>query len=208
MERTIRIADFLTNRLPLQEAKEVSLQIANDPEWAEEAAFLKDLSVSAVEVKKAALRKQFNNIEVKLQRETSEGMTTLMNKIKDSVKNHIDYSIDQLAGLFAPVPHYQPILAQVQRGGDFEVLKPEKGADCWSDGLFFEFSNGLEEALELSIENNQSDELYSGEIPAHSIYFNPQFSSKDHPPGRYYWKVTSDNETIMGDFFIGKDLTS
>jgi len=208
MERTIRIADFLTNRLSPQEAEEVRLQIANDAEWAEEAAFLEDISFSAIEVKKEALRKRFDAIEVKLQRETPEGITILMDKIKDSIKNYIDYSIDQLADLFVPVPHYQPILAQVQRGEDFEVLRPEKGADCWESGLSFEFSNGLEEVLELSIENNQSEELYSGDIPAHSIYFNPLFSSKDHPPGRYYWKVTSDNETIMGDFFIGRDLSS
>ncbi|MGB1241604.1 MAG: hypothetical protein ACPG49_03725 [Chitinophagales bacterium] len=208
MDRIIQIADFLENRLSPKDVEKVRLQIINDPEWAEEAAFLKDLSFSAIEVKKAALRKRFNEVEVKLQRETPNGVTVLMNKIKNSIKDHVDYSLDQLTNLFAPVPTYQMAISQTKRGVDFDVLKPEKGGDCWEDGLSFELSNGVGEALELTIENNQSDELYSDEIPAHTIYFKPSFSSKDHSPGRYYWKLTSDNETIMGDFFIGRDLQS
>ncbi len=208
MERIIQIADFLTNRLSPEEAEEVRTQIETNSEWAEEAAFLKDLSSSAIEVRKLELRRQFNDIEIKLQREAPNGVVVLMNKIKNSIKNHVDYSLEELTNLFIPVPTYQVAILQTKRGEDFDVLKPKKGADCWEEGLSFELSNGVEEVLELTIENNQAEELYSGEIPPHTIYFKPLFSSKDNLPGRYYWKVTSDNETIMGDFFIGKDIQS
>lgn len=206
MEHTIKIADYLTNRLSKEETEEVRLQIANDPEWAEEAAFLKEVLFSAIEVKKTQLRTHLGAIEVKLQKNEATNLAVYFDQAKKVIQEHIDYSIEYLKELFAPVPHYQPLLAMPTRAGNIEVLVPDNGVDCQDEGLYFELSEASDETLELSIENNQCEEVYSQEIEANALQFTVHFAAKDYPPGRYYWKLMVEDEMVISEFFVGKDL--
>ncbi len=206
MEQTIKIADFLTNRLSPQEAEAVRLQIANNPEWAEEAAFLQEVLFSAIEVKKKQLREHFAVVEAKLKKQQAKSLSASIDKMKTSVQKQLDYSIEQLKELFAPVPHYQPLLAMPTRAGGIEVLVPENGVDCTDEGLYFELSETSKELLELSIENNQCDEVYTLEIEPNTFQFTVPFVAKEHPPGRYYWKLMVEDEMVISEFFVGKDM--
>lgn len=206
MEQTIKIADYLTNRLTPQEAEEVKLQIANNPEWAEEAAFLKEVLFSAIEVKKEQLREHFAAIEAKLKKQQANSLADSIEKIKTVIQDYADYTLEQLKALFAPVPHYQPLLAMPTRAGGLEVLVPENGVDCTDEGLYFELSEASDETLELSIENNQCDEVYTLEIEPNTFQFTVPFAANSHPPGRYYWKLMVDDEMIISEFFVGKEM--
>ena len=74
--------------------------------------------------------------------------------------------------------------------------------------MYFELSEESEEDLELSIENNQCEELYIQEIPSHTQQFYVPFAAKNYPPGRYYWKLMVEDEMILAEFFIGKNVQS
>lgn len=206
MEHTIKIADYLTNRLSKEASEEVRLQIANDSEWAEEAVFLKEVLFSAIEVKKNQLRTHLDTLEVKLQENETTNLTVYFKKAKTVIQEHIDYSIEHLKALFAPVPHYQPLLAMPIRAGNIEVLVPKNGVDCSDEGLYFELSETSDEILELSIENNQCEEVYSQEIEADAVQFTVPFAAKDYSPGRYYWKLMVEDEMVISEFFVGKNL--
>ncbi|MEZ4886780.1 MAG: hypothetical protein R3E32_18775 [Chitinophagales bacterium] len=208
MEQMTKIADFITHRLSPEEAAMVELRIAEDAEWKEEEAFQREVLFTAIEVKKMQLRKQFAGIEAKLQKKYANNLSTSIDKIKTSIKEHVEYSVEQLKELFAPVPHYQPLLAMPTRAGSLEVMIPQNGIDCTDEGLQFELTEASDETLELSIENNQCEEVYTQEILPNTFQFIVPFAAKDYPPGRYYWKLMVEDEMIISEFFVGKDLIS
>ncbi len=208
MDYLHQVADFLTGRLSPQEAEEVRRKIETNPEWAEEAAIQEEILFTAIEVKKIQLKTQFDGIEAKLQLQKEKEFATKIADFKSFVYQQVEYGLDQLAALFTLVPQYQPLLGMPLRGQDIEVLMPNEGTDCFNEGLSFQLSKGSEFPLEVVVENNQCEEVYSQEIAPNTADFTLFFPAKDHPPGRYYWKLMLEEEMIMSEFFIGKEAFS
>lgn len=208
MDYLHRIADFITGKLSPQEAEKVKQKIETNSEWAEEAAIQEDILFAAIEVKKIQLRTQFDRIEANLQSQTKQGLVAKITGFKSFVSQQVEYSLEQLTALFTPVPQYQPLLAMPMRGHDIKVLMPDAGIDCFNEGLSFQLSKGSEFPLEVVVENNQCEEIYAQEIDSNTTDFTLFFPAREHPPGRYYWKLMLEEEMIMSEFFIAKEALS
>ncbi|MEZ4885327.1 MAG: hypothetical protein R3E32_11415 [Chitinophagales bacterium] len=112
--------------------------------------------------------------------------------------------LDDLAAAFLPIPQYETVLAAASRSTAFEVVLPENGLDCKGGILVFELKKGIDKTLQLSIENNQKTVLIEEVIEAQTTYF--EASVRNLEAGLYYWKLKTENDLVMGSFFIRKDL--
>lgn len=120
------------------------------------------------------------------------------------------YTLEELLSFFSPIEEYEENLSAVARASDMNIVHPKNHVNC-VDNLYFELNPPNQVPLLLIIENNEYDVLIRKEIPAHQHSFTiPLSLKKGFKVGRYYWKLASKRHefSLMGVFFIGKDLMS
>ena len=111
-----------------------------------------------------------------------------------------------LEDLFKVVPYYESLILAEARSGSLLVASPENGADC-GNSIAFELKQPSASPLKLTIENSNEDILIKTQIDANSQTFKIDLNpSQRFPTGRYYWKLKSDDGTLIREFFINKDL--
>ena len=110
-----------------------------------------------------------------------------------------------LEDLFKVVPYYESLILAEARSGSLRVASPENGADC-GNSIAFELTQPSASPLKLTIENSNEDILIKTQIEANSQTFKVDLGPKKFPTGRYYWKLKSEDGTLIREFFINKDL--
>ena len=124
--------------------------------------------------------------------------------------NEKTYSLEELLGMFAVVPHYEPLLTEVHRSiATFEsvamkIIAPENGADC-QDTITFPLNKEASDNFEIHIENNQEESVIETFFPKgkHAYTIDIQHLQI----GCYYWKMIVEDESLaIGKFYIEKKL--
>ncbi|MFK7907432.1 MAG: hypothetical protein AB8B69_20015 [Chitinophagales bacterium] len=117
-----------------------------------------------------------------------------------------NYTLDQLAALFRPVPTYQSLLAIAHRGSKISLQKPDKEWDLAISPIELTFSEPNREDLSLVIENNQRKNVWNSTIPKNNTVFTIRLEDTEiSVPGRYYLKLSNGKETILNEFFVHKN---
>jgi len=184
------------------ELKEEERQLLEKiPDWEEIAVFqgdfLESLPISKLEDVKSSLMLIEEEFQYAQSKENELG-------IFDKIKQQIDLTLDEIAGLFQPVPNYQLNLARVSRGklkvGGFEVKEGE-------NKLSFNLTKRPTHSLQLTVENNLEEILIKKEFSKEvGKNFSTELNELQNVPGRYYWRLVMDGEVVMNEFFIGKEL--
>ncbi len=113
----------------------------------------------------------------------------------------------QLDDLFKSVPYYESLILAEARAGALKVASPNNGADCNGSSIEFELAQPAQSDLKLTIENSNEDILIKTKIEANTQSFSiPLDAKQKFPSGRYYWKLKSEDGTVIREFFVNKDL--
>ena len=158
------------------------------------------LTNGAKTVGREQVLEQLKATESSITKEAQSGVKWL-EKLNDAAQ----YSLEQLTAFFAPVPNYQAALAYTTRAESIEVISPINGMDCNNGLLDFELEEEPDDDIKVVIENNQHETILTqhinDDITSFTILLPEQLV-----PGRYYWKLITEDELVIGEFFIGKAL--
>jgi len=197
------IENFLNGNLTSLEDNEFQNLQANDSSFQEDIDFFKRF-VNVLRVYgQEELKKELIFVEVQVQKEENSALTKMKEGLQKVVKK-LHYSIEELTELFRVVPEYQGVLAYVNRGNNLQVLHPQNSIDASIEGLGFKLKTNDKPLIQLTIENNQKQVIYSTTIDSQTSEF--VVGVEELIPGRYYWKLTTQKETVIREFFIRKDL--
>ncbi len=177
------------------------------PDWQEAIRFYQDFGTSMQVHGNELVRAKLHSFEAAFQASQVKQQVVSTTPLLSRIKETINYTLDELAALFAPVPTYQASLGMVSRGTATDVISPSNGIDAADlEELIFKTVHLTQEPFELCIENNKQDVLVELEIPSNVQEFRVSLAALNATPGRYYWKLLSDEDMFIGYFFIRKDL--
>ena len=173
------------------------------PNWEEAVEFHQHFLDVIPISKTQQIKSQLFLFEEELQQEQKviQSRSHILNKIQQKIA----LTLNELASLFLPVPHYQANLAMANRSGNLVVKKPREEENA-SSNLTFELMKPTTHPLQLTIENNLQTLLIEKQIPKNTKGFQVSLKNLENIPGRYYWRLVMDREVTMGVFFIQKDL--
>lgn len=153
---------------------------------------------------RAEQKRELQLLEAKIQKEESLGIFAKLKSIFKQNVEQVQFTIDELITMFQPAPQYAGMLAQASRSDSIEVTKPVNSYACTKAQLDFKLAKAPKNSLQLSIENNQQQTLSTQTIEASTTQFSVPLNN--FLPGRYYWKLTSDKDMVICEFFVQKDL--
>jgi len=186
-----------------KEQKEIQQLCVENPDIQEKLEFIQSLHKGLVASEIHQMSKRLNILSHRLKQKKKQRLSAAVNK-------KFNYTPAQLQRLFAVVRPYQIHLAHLAlRAADIsELLSPPLSYDCKDYQLHFSLEKSLSktEELELIVEDNQFNELFAQEYMPTTTDFTVQLNPNDYAPGRYYWKLSSGDQLLIGEFFIRKDL--
>ncbi len=198
---------YIQNKATAKQCQEVDLLVSSNKEAA---IMLKAMQLLKAELINAEIEKvklSLTNLNQSISK--SQIASTKKHAINDSLDKALNYTIEQLQKLFAPVHLYEQIITDFSlRSTEVRLLQPEAELDCKDYQLHFELQHpqNNQGEIEIYIENNQHQELYYAEFDADEKKFNINLTPNLFTTGRYYWKFAIGNAIIINSFFINKDL--
>ncbi len=199
---------YLYGQLSDEEEEQWKVFQEGDSAIEEDLAFFADF-VSATELEgEAEIKLNLQNLEANLQKKkTSSSKIDLSpQRILEKINEAIDFTLDELTALFAPIPNYELATLQPNRSAKVKLTAPQNGVNIEGGILTFVFEKPTPEILQLKIENNRQELLLETTIPRGSESFELQLEETTFVAGRFYWKLVGSEGTQIGVFFVRKDL--
>lgn len=199
-----------TKELTESEQEKFNQLITNDSDFGELAEYFEDFMVGMEDFGDKAIMLELKSLEKVIQQEELEASkakspSSLQNLLK-GLLDKADYTLDQLAALFQPVPNYQPLLAYTHRGDNIPLEKPTEDWDLADSDIELKFSTSTPIDLSLAIENNQRKTIWTSIVPKNTTKFSISLEDTAiKAPGRYYIKLSDGKETMLLEFFVRKD---
>lgn len=167
----------------------------------EQITFYEDLHGGALLFGDERFKMELQEMEQNWQLKQSKLKQSSLKEKWQSLTDKVNETIDGLSQFFLPVPNYEAALFQASRSTSAGLIAPENGQDVIKE-LFFDFDKPLAKKQDFTIENNQQElveervlEEGTKQLVVNTEYF---------VPGRYYWKLTGERETMIGMFFVGR----
>ncbi|MFK7907360.1 MAG: hypothetical protein AB8B69_19650 [Chitinophagales bacterium] len=196
---------FLEGKLTQEEEQQFQKLQESDASLPKDMDFLQRFMNVQMHFGRDELKRELFSLEKELQKEEVLSFTQRLEVSLQGMVKKLHYSMQELASFFQPQPEYQRVLAYANRGEDLKIAHPISGIDAGEvGGLHFEIDGKFNAPLQLTVENNQKQILLSTSIDVHETVFFVKVESL--PPGRYYWKLKGEKETIIREFFMQKDL--
>jgi len=200
-QKTTLIEKYLLDDLTKKEEEFFNHLRKTDESFAEEVSYHKDFMDSVNIFGNNQLKAHFQKLEANIQADAQKAPTK---SNISKVKEQIDYTIDQLIGLFRPVPSYSKVMAYTNRSKGLSAVAPKDGIDCKEGTLYFELAQASSSLVSVQIENNQQTVLLQQTIPAKEAFFSVDLPT-NLAPGIYYWKLSNKEDMLMGSFYVGKN---
>ncbi len=202
---------YFAEQLTKKEKIEFENLKSNNSDFEELVKYFEDFIIGMEDFGDKAVMLELKSLEKVIQQEELEAAKSARDS--DSIKdiwqgllNKADYTLDQLAALFRPVPNYQPLLKTTHRGNNIPVNKIDEEWDLAVGDRTLTFSVPTSLDLSLVVENNQRKTVWTAIVPKNSTEFI--LSLKDtsiNLPGRYYIKLSDGQETVILEFLVRKD---
>ncbi len=184
------IEQYLNGTLNAEDLRDFEAQLAADTTLAEAVFFQKLLQQTA---------QQYNQVE-----QVTQTLTNLSKQRMDVAGN--TYTLDELLGMFAPSAYYEEELALTRSGStsSIQLTKPLPDADCLHI-LEIEFATSLPKPAAIWVENNLEETVIAEQNIAST---NTEYTLDITllKPGRYYLKVSIDDDTFIRGFYVQKNL--
>ncbi|MFK7903943.1 MAG: hypothetical protein AB8B69_02415 [Chitinophagales bacterium] len=202
---------YFAKQLTKKEKVEFEKLKSDDSGFEELVGYFEDFMVGMEDFGDKAVMLELKSLEKVIQQEELEAAnaTENPNSIQNLWKgllNKADYTLDQLAALFRPVPNYQSLLSTTHRGNNIPINKTNEEWDLAVADKTLVFSSPTSLDLSLVVENNQRKTVWTSIVPKNSTEFT--LSLKDtsiNAPGRYYIKLSDGQETVILEFLVRKD---
>ncbi|MGB0930112.1 MAG: hypothetical protein ACPGVB_05015 [Chitinophagales bacterium] len=173
----------------------------NEPAIGEQIAFYEDLHGGAVLFGDERFKMELQEMEQNWQLKQSKLKQSSLKEKWKSLTDKVNETIDELSQFFLPVPNYEAALWQASRSTAAGLMTPKNGLDVEKE-LSFGFEKPLAKKQGFVIENNQQEIVEERVLEKGTEGFVVDVS--DFVPGRYYWKLTGERETVIGMFFVGR----
>ena len=184
------IEQYLNGTLNADELHRFESQLAADETLAE-AVFLQKLLQQTAQ--------QYSQVG-----QVVQTLTNLSKQRMDAAGNF--YTLDELLGMFSLSAYYEEELALTRSGSTSSILltKPQPDADCFQT-LEIEFAAALPKPASIWVENNLEETVIAEQnMPPASTEFTLDITPLK--PGRYYLKVSIDDDTLIRGFYVQKNL--
>lgn len=199
MEHTTLIEKHLIGSLNVEEQQIFDDLRATNADFRR-ALKLQEIFMRSIEqVGDEAILAELNTVEQEL-----VNAPDTKNNIVQQLKEQLQYSLEELKKMFAPLPNYQLVLAQASRNDNTKVLHPKNGRDCSRGLLDFKLEAAPKQGFKVVVQNNRYQTLLEDRIPPKQSSFT--LFLPEMPPGRYYWKLILNGEVLLGEFFVHKAL--
>jgi len=171
----------------------------NEPAIEDQIAFYEDLYGGAVLFGDERFKMELQEMEANWQLKQSKLKQSSLKEKWQSLTDKVNETIDGLSEFFLPVPNYEAALWQASRSTATGLSAPENGLDAEGE-LSFGFEKPLSKKQSFTIENNQQEVVEERvlEKGTRAVVVNVA----EFMPGRYYWKLMGDRETVIGMFFV------
>ncbi|MFK7906900.1 MAG: hypothetical protein AB8B69_17335 [Chitinophagales bacterium] len=173
----------------------------NEPGVEDQIAFYEDLYGGAVLFGDERFKMELQEMEVNWQLKQSKLKQSSLKDKWQSLTDKVNETIDDLAQFFLPVPNYEAALLQASRSTAAGLTAPENGLDAENE-LSFSFEKPLTKNQSFTIEDNQQILVEERVLEEGTKQF--VVDTQNFVPGRYYWKLTGNRETLIGMFFVGR----
>ena len=173
-----------------------------DADFAKKTTFYQDFVGSMGVLGNQTLKTEFQNLELKLAKAAIAKKST---NVLSNIKKQINYTLEQITALFLPVPNYELAMSYTHRSQGFKLISPKNGINCSENSLIFELETAVNQTLDLQIENNKQELVLQESIDENENFFIIDLPN-DLQAGIYYWKLSQKTDTLIGNFYVQKDL--
>jgi len=202
---------YFAGNLTKEEQTLFNTSMVTDPEFKESLEYFGDFMVGVEAFGDKQVMLQLQALEKAIQKEENQAASQNQSVpqqegILQQLFDKASYTLDQLAGLFRPLPNYQSLLIAAHRGSKIPLQKPDGDWDLAISPVELKFSKPTSEDLPLVIENNQRKSVWIATVPENSIAFTIRMEdTMIDMPGRYYLKLSNGKETILHEIFVHKN---
>ena len=202
-EKIKLVEDYVLGTLSEKDFQLLTQLRKEDAAIEEQIGFYQDLHDGAVLFGDERFKLELQEMEQSWQLKQQKLKQSSLKEKWKSLTDKVNGAIDELSQFFLPVPNYEAALLQASRSTAAGLIAPENGLDVELDGdLIFGFEKPLAKKHSFTIENNQQEIVTQRTLEKGSKQF--VISLKGFVPGRYYWKLMGDRETVIGMFFVGR----
>lgn len=199
-EKTRLIEGYVLETLSEEDLQLLTQLRKSEPDIEEQIAFYEDLQGGAVLFGDERFKIELKEMEQSWQRKQQKAEQSSLKEKWQSFSDKVNETIDNLSQFFLPVPNYEAALLQPSRSTAAGLTAPENGSDA-EEELIFTFAESLAEKHTFTIENNQQEIVAERTLEKGVERFAVDLS--DFMPGRYYWKLVGNRDTVIGMFFVG-----
>ncbi len=200
-EKIKLVEDYVLGTLSEKDLRLLTQLRENEPAIEEQIVFYEDLYGGAVLFGDERFKMELQEMEQNWQLKQEKLKQSSLKEKWKSLTNKVNGAIDELSQFFLPVPNYEAALFQASRSTAAGLIAPENGLDA-EEELVFGFEKPLPKKQNFVIENNQQELVEEQILEQGTKQF--AVNLKDFVPGRYYWKMIGERETVIGMFFVGR----
>ncbi|MEZ4885341.1 MAG: hypothetical protein R3E32_11485 [Chitinophagales bacterium] len=200
-EKTKLVEGYVIGTLSDKDLQSFTQLRKDEPAIENQIAFYEDLYGGVTLFGDERFKMELQQMETHWQLKQKKLNHTSLKEKWQSLTDKVNETIDGLSQFFLPVPNYEAVLWQASRSTTFGLIAPKNGLDVEAE-LVIQFEKPLANNQSFVIENNQQELVEERGVEKGVKGFVVDVS--DFVPGRYYWKLTGERETVMGMFFVGR----
>ncbi len=195
------VEDYVLGTLSEKDLQLLTQIRRNEPAIEDQIIFYEDLHGGAVLFGDERFKMELQEMEQNWQLKQVKLKQSSLKDKWQSLTDKVNETIDGLSQFFLPVPNYEAALFQASRSTAAGLIAPKNGLDADTE-LNFGFEKPLTKKQRFTIEDNQQEIVEERVLEEGTKQF--VVSIQDFVPGRYYWKLTGERETVIGMFFVGR----
>ncbi len=166
-----------------------------------EIAFFENLHGGAVLFGDERFKMELQQVETNWQLKQKKAKESSFRKKFKDLRGKVNEVVGEFSQLFLPVPNYETALWQATRSSSSGLIAPKNGEDIKGE-LSYSFENPLSKKYRFVVENNLQEVVEERILQKGAKRFVVDVA--DFTPGRYYWKLIGERDTLIGMFFIGR----
>ncbi|MGB1242559.1 MAG: hypothetical protein ACPG49_08560 [Chitinophagales bacterium] len=172
------------------------------PAIEQEIIFFEDLHGGAVLFGDERFKMELQQMETNWLLKQKKAQQSSLRKKLNNLTGRLNEAMTEFSEFFLPVPNYETALWQASRSSFAGLIVPKNGADI-EEELSCHFKNPLSKSHRFVLENNLQEVLEERLLQKGTRHFVVAIA--DFTPGRYYWKLIGNRETLIGMFFVGRN---
>ncbi|MFK7904189.1 MAG: hypothetical protein AB8B69_03645 [Chitinophagales bacterium] len=196
------IENYVLNTFSNRDLQLLTQLRRDEPAIEEEITFFENLYGGAVLFGDERFKMELQQMEINWQLKRKKAEQSSLRDKLSALGDKANEVMLQFGQFFLPVPNYETVLWQTSRSTSAGLTAPKNGADI--EGEFtYRFEKPLVKNHRFVLENNSQEVLEERTLEKGTTQFVVDIAG--FSPGRYYWKLIGERETLIGMFFVGRN---